>query len=451
MKIILTESQYKIIEDYINEARTAPVPTNLSSLFNKNKDTTFFDIVQKLKDGQENPYTFKFDREGGFLRITDINPGTPTRGCSIDANLDTMIYDNEFNKSFGGNCNGKSLSINNIIKIVLYDKDKNKLDELSLLNTSNTDLDVLIDRYNDMLKGSNNGDEVFFDGSKQYDGTVYNKSENGFEIELSEHNSNKPSMILYIETEVDEQHFYSEKGNVKFKAKRRKTGSNNEDMFIMDIKRFSKSTVSKDEKQDGNPNPVKIDGMSDEEIRDEASKAIEMIINDPELKTAFYKKPNFWNLFMGELKGKKSPGKGILPTLQILNSYGQNKLSEKIGKIFVKDKPILFVAYEKPISITFTNTKGGKEVFTIGVTEQEGNKAWLRDYSIGDSTYVLENTYTDILISVKNKTDITDVYYCKVIKYVESSTGGRTEFPSDDNIMIRFLRTSDGYKPENKE
>jgi hypothetical protein len=453
MKIKLTESQLKLIEAYLTE-REQPVPTNLSGFFNKHKNIEFFEIVKLTENGQESPYRFKYSNIVNGVGIIDMNQGTPTKGCTTQVNLDTILYDNEISIYFKP-CN-KELKLNKVIKIVLYNANNQKIDEMQLSNTSTQDIDTLVDTYNDLLHHSDNGSEVFFDSNKEYNGTVFNKSSQGFEIELSEQNTNKPSMILYIDFEDDEQPFYSENGKVKFKSKRRIIGKDSEDIFIMDIKRFTvKSNNDIDDKPDNkldkqtNTNDddeyLKIHGATEQEIMQMAKDAEKEILNDPDLKKAFYRKPGFWNLFISDLQKKNAKGSGILPTIQILNNYRLNKLSEKMGKPFLSEKPIYFSLVDKPVSI---NYKDSNDVST-SLTFNLGEVYEVRYYGVNDGGYNLKNKASDYIVKVIDNTEEVDVFVCQIIKFVTPKTGGIANYDSESNIKIKISRNSEGYKPDN--
>ena len=121
MKLRLTEKQYSLLLEYIEEARKAPEPQKLSLFFNDNPNAQFFSVVQRVKGGSESEYDFKISEVNGHKTITDINKGTKTKGCSIDARFDTMIYGNQLNINFG-QC-GK-LTINNVVGLNIFDDEE---------------------------------------------------------------------------------------------------------------------------------------------------------------------------------------------------------------------------------------------------------------------------------------------------------------------------------------
>lgn len=99
---------------------------------------------------------------------------------------------------------------------------------------------------------------------------------------------------------------------------------------------------------------------STEKIKKErmyGKKALKAITSDPQLQAAFYRQPSFWKLFMADMEGKTAPGKGIQPTLALINGYLDKKNvdnnpdlgSFKMGKNsdFIITNPITFTVPSK--------------------------------------------------------------------------------------------------------
>ena len=95
----------------------------------------------------------------------------------------------------------------------------------------------------------------------------------------------------------------------------------------------------------------------DEDLKQDGKRAMEMILNDPNLKKAFYTQPSLWNLFVAELKGKKATGKGIVPTLKIVGNYESKGIESKLGTTFIEGDKITF----RPVGTTkIPFTRNGK-------------------------------------------------------------------------------------------
>ena len=97
-------------------------------------------------------------------------------------------------------------------------------------------------------------------------------------------------------------------------------------------------------------------------------KALKAITSDPKLQAAFYRQPSFWKLFMADLQGKTAPGKGIQPTLALINGYLDKKNKENNPELqpFVNSEIADFML---PESVDFTiksKTLGNKDnTYTI--------------------------------------------------------------------------------------
>ena len=165
MKIILTEEQFKLIENYIDEVRKAPSPEKLSVFFNDNPKAQFFSVVQRIKGGSDTEYDFKFEEINGHKMIKDINKGTKTKGCSIDARFDTMIYGNKFEVNFG-KCG--TLVINNVVGLKVFAdeqslKSGHQMDSYEVEHDLDKTSSDFIEQYYNKLKNVQVDDEIHFD------------------------------------------------------------------------------------------------------------------------------------------------------------------------------------------------------------------------------------------------------------------------------------------------
>lgn len=139
----------------------------------------------------------------------------------------------------------------------------------------------------------------------------------------------------------------------------------------------------------------------------DAKAAYDRILNDPKLKDAFYKQPNFWKMFTAELKGEKPTGSGIVTALDILDKYDLRRYNEKINSLFNIDESV---------KIVFTNDvllkKDDKQIkfsknipYSFVVSRsKEKNKTVLRYKN--DSSY-----YLVIEKTLKDKNDSTGDFF----------------------------------------
>jgi len=183
-----------------------------------------------------------------------------------------------------------------------------------------------------------------------------------------------------------------------------------------------------DEKNDDEKN-------DDEKMIEKGKKAYDYIINDPYLKQAFYKKPSFLNLFMAELKGKKAPGTGILPTLQILDKYETNKATINDG--FKKGKIALFISYNKDYQISSD--------FKITKDEKNAKKAIVEQYDYETKTWKLKIGKNKGYIITAKKTNIENVFECEINGFVKKGDIDVEQEPNFEKINLKFIN-SEGYQ-----
>ena len=174
-------------------------------------------------------------------------------------------------------------------------------------------------------------------------------------------------------------------------------------------------------------------------------KALKMITSDPQLQAAFYRQPSFWKLFMADMQGKTAPGKGIQPTLALINGYldKKNKQSNpdlasfKMGKIadLTIDKPITFKVNDTDYTIparklSATNIQSNWFDATLG-NYQNAN---MLQYADKDKSLGFQ-----FRIMVKPPAISTDTFKCDII--FDSK-------PVVKDVIITFINSS-GYNKNN--
>jgi len=303
----------------------------------------------------------------------------------------------------------------------------------------------------------NNGDIMF---------CCLAKSNNTFTLELiKETNKTLPELnkwdtyILEIKGDVNNEttDFYQEnldilstndnvKLNVKFKVM---AGNNNGETVVAGIKNFSVTTSCESDEEEGEEKQ-KEEEQSPEELKADGQLALKMILADPDLKAAFYTQPSFWQAFVADLRGEKPTGNGIIPTLDLLNKYGMNKIKQKIGDGFVVDNDAKYQLL-KTIEVPYKTSKNTNAVETLRAGT---DYIRVRRHVIEDRDQVLIkqlNKNLDLRIIVKNKTEDPNVYDCE-IEIGKLKKGGNWENLTLDAVEanIRFFQ-SKGYNEQKQE
>ncbi|CAK0741610.1 hypothetical protein CCP3SC1AL1_1140004 [Gammaproteobacteria bacterium] len=185
-------------------------------------------------------------------------------------------------------------------------------------------------------------------------------------------------------------------------------------------------------------------------------KALKAITSDPQLQAAFYRQPSFWKLFMADMQGKTAPGKGIQPTLELINGYMDKKNKENNPDLqpFINSEIADFILPEKVSFTVKSKTLGNKDnTYTIPekvtLKAKNGPGNW---FDVSTNTYKASNmlSYTNIDKSgsiIGTKFDIMvkppaiskDTFKCDII--VNSNIVAK-------DVLITFLN-SDGYKKDN--
>jgi hypothetical protein len=216
---------------------------------------------------------------------------------------------------------------------------------------------------------------------------------------------------------------------------------------ILDIS----ATVSCDDSTEEKPEENKddnSDGNSDdkEKLKADAKKAMEMILKDETLKKAFYSQPSLWDLFVAELTGKKATGKGIVPVLDIINSYDNKKETENLNAEFITGRTV-FIQFLEDIFIPNTieiRASDNKTRKTTVAKKELGEKRKLTGiFENGKIRYEIE-----LLEQVEDKKDV----FLSKIKLKVDNNGDWTDVKYENKIEIKVIKGSEspGYNPIDK-
>ena len=344
MKVKLTEKQYVLLTDFINEAKKPLAPQKLWKFFNNNPNTAFFSVTRTTKDNKDKIYAFKLSKVKGKQTIEDLNQGNATKGCSTEVNFDKLIFGNQLILNFT-QCK-KRLTLDNITSIGVYD---------------------------------------------------------------------------------DEQSLKSEKPKDTFQI-----GGSTGDTTN------TTNTTTGDTTNDNS-----------EELKQEAKKAMDMILNDPMLKKAFYTQPSLWNLFVAELKGEKATGKGIVPTLKIVNGYETNFISDKLGAEFIEDEKISFKPFEDAKIPFFKDNKEFTFPFDKNTNLEYRPIVMARKLGEGFKIKGKLEDYLGYELEIIKKIDEEDnIFECRVTMVVQDGNEIK-KYPYNGRLKIQILDDdikSPGYK-----
>jgi len=443
MKIILTEEQFKLIENYIDEVRKAPSPEKLSVFFNDNPKAQFFSVVQRIKGGSDTEYDFKFEEINGHKMIKDINKGTKTKGCSIDARFDTMIYGNKFEVNFG-KCG--TLVINNVVGLKVFAdeqslKSGHQMDSYEVEHDLDKTSSDFIEQYYIELKNVQVDDEIHFDSKFKWDGIVQEKKEEYVVVSMKQATSKSTNPII-LKIDLTDNPFYEEDGFTMFKSQA------DDKEFKIEVKKFfvDKDSGQKEEPKQEEPKQDTSEPVVDDSQGD-AKKMMDAIINDPMMKKAFYRQPNLWNLISSAMKGENPEGTGILPAKQIIQKYNMGKIEKQIGgliKNFSFNKPLTYTLISGDITFEPFDKDGQPIIFKTNGKY----KATVKEVDVEDSNLSLYDKKAKVKIIIKNENkkernpNTFDVIFQK--KYIDKKTKKSSTKSFNATITISSVKDS-GY------
>ena len=182
----------------------------------------------------------------------------------------------------------------------------------------------------------------------------------------------------------------------------------------------------------------------DEKTNDVLKKYYKEIINDPNLKQAFYKAPSFWNYFTSALKGKPAKGTGIYPTLKLVNTYKNKTLNKVFPGFADKQNKRASFNINQMISIPY-KVKNSNETKTLDI-HGGIQSAIVQQYTVGQgTTKVLINKNEGFKVVVKNKIpNANDTFRCDFYVYLDNVTSDTYKI---EDVAVTFGK-SPGYEPE---
>lgn len=177
-------------------------------------------------------------------------------------------------------------------------------------------------------------------------------------------------------------------------------------------------------------------------------KYYDEVVNDPNLRKAFYTAPSFWNYFTSALKNKKARGSGIFPAYELINNYFSKKINDKLpGFTNKENKRASFYLFETLV-IPYEDLSGKEHEL---VMTPKYYKATVRQYEAGMGdvkilTYKGNGSW-GFKVAVKKPTgDRPDEYYCDI--YVNINKVEENRYVKR-NVILKFIN-SDGYTSNEK-
>lgn len=333
-----------------------------------------------------------------------------------------------------------------------------------------------------------NGDDLHFCCLNRKDSSVVTFT---FELEMSYKNS-IPGLNDYDEfimALIPDEELYVEKnkfvvspnqdGTFNIVLKCLKNGTVDREITIENITHYDVTpncvgTADDDENQNDNEEPLRplsfdtdnednTENENDEipESDEEAESMYDKIVNDPDMKKAFFKQPTFWQHFVHYLRSDKKdnknhPGSGIVVALNAVNKYVNKKLMGKIGPGFATRGHVEF----NPIKDEVVPYTIGEETYELGVPIAIGGyyKAKIRQLVTNVEAKVLsmpsgqkdENNNKELFlfIMVHDTTNNDNVKLCDLkMGYYRDNPDNSSIGGGLTNVQIQFYE-SDGYNPE---
>lgn len=170
------------------------------------------------------------------------------------------------------------------------------------------------------------------------------------------------------------------------------------------------------------------------------------IINNPNLKKAFYTAPSLWNYIMAAAKGEKATGKGLYPAYQIINRYYSNASDLKMPGFTDKENLSALFIVPYRVEIPYDYNDGTKDVLVLNAGT---NKAVVRPYEPGfaDNKVLTRRNYGFKIVVKKPTDEKDDQFYCDI--YVDKKNVKPDTYKIKD-VKLTFIK-SKGYEPQAKK
>lgn len=213
---------------------------------------------------------------------------------------------------------------------------------------------------------------------------------------------------------------------------------------FIDKKYVVKDIVLSDDNEPDSDNSDDSESGTNNELFNDYYKEV---VNNPELRKAFYKAPSLWNYFTAAMQNKKARGSGIYPAYQIINNFFNDRINNKLPGFTDKENKRATFYLTDDIEIpyyTLTDSKN-RRMFRL---DRGYRKATVTQYEagLGDVkvlSYRSSGGNYGYKIAVKKPTgDKPDEYFCDI--YVNINNVEKNKFIIED-VKLKFIN-SDGYQ-----
>lgn len=377
MKLILSETQFNKLINLINEG-------NFDAVIKNNiKPGDIIKII--FKDGTDNNFKV-IDSITGQITMDNIDKGSANINYRYWFSYTDISYNTLFLKRVHKikekdllnekPTSWKSIALKNINNIEIYDKNGNKKDDIKLKEKeiakefNNNKLpsnlqDQLKDIISEVIKLNDdytisfdltNGDNIIF--------CAVSKVALTYELEVADSSANLDKYDFLMDNRVIME-FY---GGVEESFEKNVITTSDGKTFSLLLKLMrgetaidyyldfnkvllgNKCSDIEKEKQEKEDKEKQEKSKSKEEKRvldaKEKKELINYILNNPDVKKAFYKAPSLWNSFISGITGKDAKGTGIGPGLNIISRFDLGKHKKEVGEDAIKFKTGNKVSFE---------------------------------------------------------------------------------------------------------
>ena len=199
---------------------------------------------------------------------------------------------------------------------------------------------------------------------------------------------------------------------------------------------------------------------SDAETQDEVSSInpkdlYDSIVNDPAMKTAFYKQPSLWNYLVAIVKGEKPRGTGLVSAANIVYDFRRSRLRNTIGPDadnFVDNIELNYKIVSREI-IKFNPTESNTLPLEFKPSTKYNYSAKVLGIDDEDERLKLKDEKNDVTIiilrSAKNKTAFSKFEYPFDVLFIKKYDNG--EEKKYNAVIDIENKNGSGFYKEKKE